>query len=62
MNESERLEAAFAQASAILALEHMVPPEGHAQLVQDVIDGKLTTDEAIAQVLAEARRDAASGQ
>jgi hypothetical protein len=62
MNHSEQLEAAFAQASAILALEHMVPPEGHAQLVQDVIDGKLSTDEAIAQVLAEARRAAAAGQ
>lgn len=56
MNTRDRREAAFRDAGAILALEGMVEPEGYAQLRRNVIDGKLSFDEAVAKVIEQSKR------
>jgi len=56
----EQLAAAFADADSILALEGMVKPSGFEQLQQAVINGELTIDQAVAQVVAEAKALAAA--
>ena len=56
----EQLTAAFEQADAILALEGMVKPADFEQVQQAVINGELTFDQAVAQVVAEAKALAAA--
>jgi hypothetical protein len=46
--------AAFEESKAILALENMIAPADYAQLRQYVIDGHLTIEQAIEQILAKA--------
>ena len=55
MSTRDQRKAAFRQAGAILALEGMIEPEGYAQLRQEVIDGKLSFDEAVAKAIESAR-------
>ena len=55
MSTRDQRKAAFLQAGAILALEGMIEPEGYAQLRQEVIDGKLSFDEAVAKAIESAR-------
>ena len=56
MSTRDRREAEFRDAGAILALEGMVEPEGYAQLRRNVIDGKLSFDEAVAKVIEQSKR------
>ena len=56
MSTRDQREAAFRDAGAILALEGMVEPEGYAQLRRNVIDGKLSFDEAVAKVIEQSKR------
>ena len=58
MSTRDQRETAFRDAGAILALEGMIEPEGHAQLRQEVIDGKLSFDEAVAKVKERSAREA----
>ena len=50
MSTRDQRQTAFRNAGAILVLERMVEPEGYAQLRQEVIDGRLSFDEAVAKV------------
>ena len=56
------LQAALDESKAILALENMVEPQGHAQLRKDIVDGKLSIPDAVQKILEEAKaqRDASS--
>jgi len=56
----DQLVAAFEQADAILALEGMVKPSDFEQVQQAVINGELTFDQAVAQVVAEVKASAAA--
>lgn len=47
--------AAFSYANASLALEGLFPDEAQLARQEEVIQGRLTTEQAIAQCLAEAR-------
>jgi hypothetical protein len=60
MPNKAQLKAALEQADAILALEGMVKPAGFEVLQQAVINGELTFDQAVAQVVAEAKALAAA--
>ncbi|MBW8832651.1 MAG: hypothetical protein JF606_25285 [Burkholderiales bacterium] len=55
-------QAALDESKAILALENMVEPAGHAQLRKDIVDGMLSIPDAVQKILeeAKARRDASS--
>lgn len=56
MSTREQREAAFRESKAILALESMAAPADYAKLRQEVIDGKLTIPDAVAQLLAKAKK------
>jgi hypothetical protein len=56
MSTREQREAAFSESKAILALENMTAPADYAKLRQDVIDGKLSIPDAVAQLVAQARK------
>jgi hypothetical protein len=56
MSTREQREAAFRESKAILALENMTEPAEYAKLRQDVIDGKLSIPDAVAQLLAKANK------
>ena len=56
MSTRDQRETAFRDAGAILALEGMVEPEGYAQLRQDVIDGTLSLDEAVVEVIEQSKK------
>ena len=51
---TEQRAAAFANATAILALEGMVEPAEYGQLRQAVIDGRLSISAAVAVVVQQA--------
>lgn len=55
MSTPEQRAAAFQSSEAILALENMVEPEGFAELRKAVIDGTMSFDEAVAQLVAQAK-------
>lgn len=55
MSTPEQRAAAFQSSQAILALENMVEPADFAELRQAVIDGTLTFDEAVIQLVAQAK-------
>jgi len=44
-------QAALDESKAILALENMVEPQGHAQLRKDIVDGKLSIPAAVQKIL-----------